>query len=341
MAEAVTFTSLRNQLARKQYAPIYFLHGEEGYYIDELMKLFETILPEEERDFNQYVMYAPQVEAQTVVETCRRYPMMADRQVVILKELQSARADYVDKFASYAAQPTSTTILVIASRGKEVKAADLFKKISAAGGVVFNSKKVRDYQLGPVIMELVKEKGLNIESKALAMLQEFVGTDLARVYNEVEKLTMVLGRGAMITPESIERNIGVSKDYNNFELVDALATKNAAKVYRIINYFKANPKNNPTVVTASTLFTYYSNLLIAAYSKDKSERGLMEALGFKWPVQLKPVTAGLRCYNAWQMIAAIDAIRRFDAASKGVGSRADSYDLLRNLAFTLLNTTGR
>lgn len=340
MAESVTFVALRNQLAARRYAPIYLLHGDEGYYIDELVKLFENILPPDERDFNQYIMYAPQVDASTVMEACQRYPMMSEFQVVILKEAQAVNANYLNSLAAYAVNPSRTTVFVIAARGKKVSAAELTKKIAASGGVVFESKKLSENQLGNAISEFVTEKGLSIEPKALSMLQDYVGSDLSRIYNEVDKLTIVLGRGAMITPESIERNIGVSKDYNNFELVAALARRDAVKAYKIVDYFRSNPKNNPTVLTGSLLFNYFSNLLIAAYSKDKSDRGLMEQLGFKWPGQLTDIKPGLRNYNAWQMIGAIDAIRRFDAQSKGIGSRYDSYDLLKQLTFTILNTTG-
>lgn len=346
MAEVVTFNSVRNQIASRRLSPIYLLHGEETYYIDELVKLFENVLPPSERDFNQYVLYAPQTEPATVMETCQRYPMMSDFQMVILKEAQAVSANYLNALAPYAANPNTTTVLVIAARGfnssgKDIACAELKKKIAASRGVVFESKKLNERMLGSAIVEFIKEKGLNIEPKALAMLQEFVGTDLSRIYNEVDKLTMILGKGAMVTPESIERNIGVSKDYNTFELVAALANKNAEKAFKIVDYFKKNPKNNPVQPIASLLFNYYSNLLIAAYSPDKTDAGLLNQLGFKWPRQLVDIKAGLRCYNAWQMIAAIDAIRRLDTGSKGQCSSFNSYDLLRDTIFTLLTTTGR
>lgn len=341
MADAVTFTALKNQIAARRFSPIYLLHGEEGFYIDELVKMFESALPAAERDFNQYIMYAPQVDPATVMDTCRRYPMMSDFQVVILKEAQAAGANFLNALAPYASQPNNKTILVIVARGASVSAAELKKKITASKGVIFESKKLKDKMLGNAISDFIKEKGLSVEPKALSMLQDYVGSDLSRIYNEVDKLTVALGPGAMITPESIERNIGVSKDYNTFELVAALARKDAGKAFKIVDYFKKNPKNNPVQPVASLLFNYYSNLLIAFYSKDKSERGLMAELGFKWPGQLIDINAGLRSYNAWQMIAAIDAVRKLDTQSKGVGSRYDAYDILEDTIFTLINTSGR
>ena len=346
MAEIVTFTSLKNQILSRKFAPIYLLHGEETFFIDELVKLFENVLPPSERDFNQYVLYAQQVEPATVMETCQRYPMMSDFQIVILKEAQAVNANYLNALVPYVSNPSLSTILVIAARGftnsgKDIACADLKKKITASRGVIFESKKLNERMLGSAIVEFIKGKGLNVEPKALSMLQDYVGSDLSRIYNEVDKLTMILGNGAMVTPESIERNIGVSKDYNTFELIAALASKDAGKAFKIIDYFKKNPKNNPVQPIASLLFNFYSNLLIAAYSKDKTDAGLLNQLGFKWPRQLVDIKAGLRCYNAWQMIAAIDAIRRLDAGSKGQGSSFNAYDLLRDTVFTLITTTGR
>lgn len=341
MAEAVTYTSLRNALAKRQLANVYLIHGEEGYYIDELAKVFENILPESERDFNQYILYAPQTEAATVAEVCQRYPMMAERQVVILKEAQAVPAAWFANLIPYVESPSATTLLVILGRGAAVKNTGLARSVAKGAGVVFESKKLKDSAVAATISEFIKARGLNIEPKALAMLQDYVGSDLSRIYNEVDKMTVALGPGAMITPQSIESNIGVSKDYNNFELISAVARRDALKIYKIIGYFRRNPKNNPTAISATLLFNYFSNLLVALYAPDKSDRGLMAELGFKWQGQLADVLPGLRNYKPWQIIKNISAIRRFDAQSKGIGSRADQYDLFEQLIFTILNNTPR
>ncbi len=340
-APAITFTSLRNQLRNKDYAPVYLLYGEEGYFIDQLVKEFEAIIPEGDRDFDLYTLYALETTETQVIQTCLRYPLMSSLQVVILKEAQAAQAGYLNKLIPYISAPSRSTIFVICYRKDDLKNKELTKAISAAGGIMFQSKKLNDRNVGPAISEFIKEKNLSIEPKALAMLRDFVGSDLSRIYNEVDKLTVSLGPGAMITPESIERNIGVSKEYNNFELIAAISHHDEAKARKIAAYFSRNPKNNPTVMTTTVVFNFFTNMLIAIYTPDKSDHGLCAALGFKSPYQLIDIRAGLRWYNAWHIIEIISAIRRFDAQSKGIDSRQDPYDLLGDLIFRIFHPIGR
>ncbi|MCC8176451.1 MAG: DNA polymerase III subunit delta [Bacteroidales bacterium] len=335
MAEAeITYPVLCSMLSKGQYAPLYLLHGEEGYYIDELVKRFEQIIPEGDRDFNLYVMYAPEVEPTQVIEACRRYPMMADRQVVILKEAQAVPATWLNALGSYAASPNPTTILVICSRGEKAKGKDLIGPLKKSGGVVFESKKMNN--VSGAVSQLVKSKGLTIDPKALTMLTDYIGSDLSKIYNEVDKLTGILGPGAMITPEAVERHIGVSKDYNNFELVAAIANRNAQKAFTIIRYFRSNPKNNNPIPTGAVLFNFFSNVLVGQYTADKSDRALAAAMGLKSTYALKDVMPAMRNYNAWQVIEIINDIRRFDAQCKGVGSRQDPFDLLHELIYKIL-----
>ena len=341
MADAVTYTALRNALARKQYSNVYFIHGEEGYYIDELAGLFETILPESERDFNQYTLYAPQTDAATVAEACQRYPMMAERQVVIVKEAQAVPVAWFNKLLPYLESPVATTLLVIIARGASVKSATLTKSRAKGRAVVFESIRLAPAVVTNTIREFIKERGLTIDDKALAMLQDYVGSDLSRIYNEIGKMTVALPVNAMITPESVERNIGVSKDYNNFELIAAIARRDVPRIYKIINYFRRDPKNHQPIVTTPLLFNFFANLLTALYAPDKSDRGLMAELGFKWPGQLTDIKPGLANYRPWQIIKNISAIRQFDAQSKGIGSRADQFDLFEILIFQLLNNPNR
>lgn len=341
MADAVTYTALRNALARKQYSNVYFIHGEEGYYIDELAGLFETILPESERDFNQYTLYAPQTDAATVSEACQRYPMMAERQVVIVKEAQAVPVAWFNKLLPYLESPVATTLLVIIARGASVKSATLTKSLAKGRAVVFESKRLAPAAVTNTIREFIKERGLTIDDKALAMLQDYVGSDLSRIYNEIGKMTVALPANAMITPESVERNIGVSKDYNNFELIAAIARRDVPRIYKIINYFRRDPKNHQPIVTTPLLFNFFANLLTALYAPDKSDRGLMAELGFKWPGQLTDIKPGVANYRPWQIIKNISAIRQFDAQSKGIGSRADQFDLFEILIFQILNNPNR
>ncbi|MBR5332457.1 MAG: DNA polymerase III subunit delta [Muribaculaceae bacterium] len=339
-APTVTFESLKAQLAKRQFAPIYLLHGEEGYYIDALVKIFEQILPPEERDFNMYTMYAPEVSADTVMDACRRYPMMSEYQVVILKEAQAINAATLNRLHLYASQPSPTTILVICCRGAVAKAKDLIAEIKKNNGVVFLSEKIKERNALTHINAYIKHKGMNAEQKSLEMLRDYIGTDLSRLYNEIDKLYLILGEKAMITPESIERNIGISKDYNNFELIDALAQKDALKAFNIIEYFRQNSKNNPTVLTVTTIFGYFSDLLTLYFAKDKSEANLMAMVGAKWDIQFVKFKHGMKNYNAYQVIEIISAIRDFDAKSKGVGSRQNEYDLLKDLIFHIISAPG-
>lgn len=201
----------------------------------------------------------------------------------------------------------------------------------------FESKKLKDSQIGPVIEEFVRGAGLSVDAKALAMLADHVGSDLSRLHNEVSKITVALPAGATVTPEAVERLIGVSKDFNNFELIDAVARRDTATAFRIAEYFRANPKNNPSILTGIALFGFFSKLLLCWYAPERTEKGMMEATGVRYPSALANYKNGMRSYSARQTINAISAIRRFDTRSKGIGSRANEYDLLRELLFAIFN----
>lgn len=337
-APAITFASIKQSLAKKQFAPVYLLHGEEAYYIDELARLFEQILPESERDFNLHILYAPETTADAVADTCTRFPMMSEHQVVIVKEAQNNKANVLNKLAYYAAAPSSTTILAICCRGEAVKAAALTAAIKKSGGVIFESPKVQERNLPGMISGMVKESGLNIEEKGVAMLAQYIGANLAKLNNEISKMATVLPAGATITPESIEQNIGISKDYNAFELVDALATKNAPKVLTIVEYFRKAKISSLAIVP--NIFNYFSNLLILHFTKDKSPGSLMAALGLKWQSQLKNYEVGARNYNAYKVIEIISALREFDTRCKGIGSRQPEYELFHDLMFRILTAPG-
>ncbi len=337
---AVTFDTICKQLALKKYAPVYLLHGEEGYYIDALLDKFERIVPEEEKAFNQYVLYAPETGMDNVIDICRRCPMMSDRQVVILKEAQAVNALILNKLHSYAEHPAPQTVLVIACRGAAAKGKDLIAAVRK-NGVIFESKKVRENGAEMLIAERLQKHRLTTDPKAVAMIREHVGTDLSRLFNEVDKLGSLLPPGAKVTPELVERHIGVSKDYNNFELTDAIAARDAARAFRIAEYFANNPKNNPVIVSAAMLFNFFSDLLICQFSPDKSDNALMEALQTKSSWSLKKFRLGMTKYNAWQTIEIIGALRDFDRKSKGNGSRSDAYDLFRELIFHIINAPGK
>ncbi len=337
-APTVTFDALKRSLANGDYRPVYLIHGKEGYYVDVLVKEFEKILPPEDREYGLTVVYAPQVEAAAVIDLCRQIPMMTERNVVIVKEAQAVKAAWIDKLARYAQSPTNSTILVVSGRGDTVSGKEFIKAVSA-NGVVYEAQQVKDWQIPALTEQYIKSKGLSADPKALEMLGEFIGTDLSRLYNEIDKLAEILGPRAMVTPEAVERNIGVSKEYNNFELVDALAAKDFAKVFRIAEYFEANQKQNPLVLTTPVIFNFFADLLGAYYAPDKSDRGIKEELGLRNDFALRRIKLGMSKYNAFQIIDILSAIRRFDSMSKGGASRQNPYLLFKELMYRILTTT--
>lgn len=338
---APTFEGIKKALAAKDYAPVYVLHGEEGYFIDELVKEFEKILPDEEKDFNQYVLYAPETEPAMVADICRRVPMMAERQVVILKECQSANANKLAKLQSYVTDPTPTTILVMCYRGAPMKGKELMAALKKGKAIIFESKKISDYNAPAHISSYIRQKGLSADQKAVGMLVDFIGTDLSRLYNEIDKLAQLLPPNAAITPEVIERNIGVSREYNSFELTDALCNRDAGKVFRILAYMRANPKALPTVMVVGSVFTFFSDLLIAYYCADRSDAGLTAELGLKSRYALGRLLKGMSAYNPYQLVEIIGAIRDFDVKSKGVESRQNEHMLFHDLMFHILTAQGK
>ncbi|MCM1449732.1 MAG: DNA polymerase III subunit delta [Clostridiales bacterium] len=339
--DTTTFASFKTQLTKGTPAPVYLIHGEEGYYIDALLKIAEGIIPEADRDFDLSIIYAPQVEVDDVIDACHRYPMMSPRQVVIVKEVQSQGTGFLKNLKDYMAAPAPTTILFLAYRGESVKGAEILNAVKKGGGVAFESKKLRDSALAATIQEFIKSRGLSVDPKALSMLSDFVGSDLSRLYNEINKLTVTLGPGAMVTPEAVERNIGMSKEFNNFELVSAIANRDIAKALRIVDYFQKNPKKNPVQMLTPLLFTFFSNLLIAHYSPDKSERGLLGALGLKWPGQLREINQGVVNYRPAQVVEILSLLRSFDGMSKGNGSRMDAHELLQATVYRIMTTPGK
>lgn len=334
------YEQIRRQIAGRSFAPLYFLHGEEGFYIDELLRQFEASVSEEDRSFDYYVLYASDTTPEKVVSLCHNYPVMAKRLVVIVKEAQNWKDAEFDRLVPYLEHPVDSTLLVIASRGRTIKSKKFENALLAARAEIMESQPVKEKNLLNVVAQIIRGKGLNIEEKGLIMLCDYVGTDLSRIYNQIEKLTIALEPGAMITPEVIERHIGISKDYNMFELTDAVSVRDAGRAARIIEYFRANPKANPAVPVPATLFNHFSNLLIYHFARDKSPAALMGALGLKWQSQLSRIERGARYYNARQVIEIISALREADRNLKGMGSRQDPYDILRGLMFFIMNAQG-
>ncbi|WP_299113719.1 DNA polymerase III subunit delta [uncultured Winogradskyella sp.] len=317
--------------------PIYFLMGEEAYYIDKISGFIEdNVLDEAEKGFNQMVLYGRDVSIDDIVSNAKRYPMMAERQVVIVKEAQDLSRT-IEKLAQYAENPQPTTVLVINYKYKKLdKRKALYKAINKNGGVVFESKKLYDNQVPDWIRRVLKGQGYDISPKAAQMLVEFLGTDLSKVNNELDKLKIVLPKGTQITPDHIEENIGISKDYNNFELRKAVGERNIVKAHKIAKYFADNPKDNPMVVTVSLLFSFFSQLLHLHGMHDKNPRSVASALRVN-PYFVNEYLTAARNYPMKKVSAIIALLREFDVKGKGVGSNAvPQGELLKELLVRIL-----
>ena len=317
--------------------PIYFLMGEEPYYIDKLTEFIEqNVLEEHERDFNQSILYGRDVTMEDVIGTAKRFPMMADRQVVVVREAQELSRT-IDKLEAYAENPQPTTVLVFAYKYKTLDKRKKITKLLDKVGVVFESKKLYDNQVGDWIKRVLSGQGYSIDNKAVAMLVEFLGTDLSKINNELEKLKIILPKGHTFTPNDIEENIGFSKDFNNFELRKAIGEKNQLKAYQIIDYFAQNPKDNPLVVTTGLVFGFFSQLLQYHGLKDKSQANAAKVLKVN-PYFVKDYEVAFRNYPMKKVSAIVAALRTLDVKSKGVGAASTSqHDLLKELLITIFN----
>lgn len=341
--ESVTYIGLMTEISRKQFRPIYVLEGEEAYYIDSLTdKIIDAALDEDEKDFNLTVSYGIDADIRQVISACKRYPVMAQCQVVVLREAQNVRdskENGLELFKFYAQNPLKSTILIICNKGGNIKAPEFLKQLKASEtGVVFESKKENERSIMDVINKYVASRGCKIDDKSTSMLRDFVGTDVARLFGEVDKLCILVGATKAITPELIEQNIGISKDYNIFELEDAIFTRNREKAFKIIDYFEKNPKNNPVQAVTPFLFNAFANILMVRTAKTGSPDEIMERIGTKSSWRAQKFSAAASRYSTLACVNNIDAIRRFDAQSKGVGSRQNGYDLLRSLMFFILNS---
>ncbi len=330
--------AILQDIREKRFKPVYLLMGEESYYIDLICDaIVANALNETERDFNQTILYGADVDDfALVVNAAKRFPMMAERQLIVVKEAQNIKG--IDNLSYYLQKPLMSTILVICYKNGILKNKKIIAGIESIG-VVYESKKLYDNQLPAFINNYVTAKKLSIDPKAASMMADFVGNDLSRLSGELDKLAISLPEGSLrITPESVERNVGISKDFNNYELLNAIISKNVSKAARIVQYFEQNPKNNPLIVTISVLFNFFSNLMLCYFSADKSESGLMKELNLRNAFQTRDYSAAMRSYNAFKCIDIIALLRQYDARSKGIGAGASSNDgdLLKELVFKIL-----
>ena len=317
--------------------PIYFLMGEEPYYVDRISDFIaENILSEDERGFNQMVIYGRDSNIEDIVSNAKRYPMMAERQVVIVKEAQDL-ARTIEKLVDYAENPQPTTVLVVCYKYKKIDKRKKLHKAISKTGVIFEGKRMYENQVGDWIIKTLKGRGYGISPKAAQMLVEFLGTDLGKIDNELQKLQLICPEGTTINPEIIEENIGISKDFNNFELRSAVGEKDSLKAHRIINYFAQNPKDNPMVVTISLLFSFFSQILQYHGLKDKSKMAVAKQLKVN-PYFVSDYVTAARNYPMKKVSHAISLLHETDVKSKGVGaSNVSQGDLLKELLVKIMN----
>ncbi|TJZ51728.1 DNA polymerase III subunit delta [Sphingobacterium olei] len=331
-----TLSDIKNRI----YKPVYLLHGEEAYYIDLISDMLEnSVLNEAQKGFDQTILYGKDTDFSTIVNASKRYPMMSDYQLILVKEAQALKWKSDDElFAKYIENPTPSTILVIAYKyGKFDKRTKLYKAIDKRG-VVLESAKLYDDKVAPWIVDQLQQEGWRIHPQAAALMAEYLGTDLSKIANELEKLMLNVPKDSEISSADIERNIGISKDFNVFELNGALGKRDSLKAIQIVDYFAANPKSNPFVVVMGSLAGYFTKILKYHYLQDKSSQTVAKALGVH-PFFTKEYDVAARNFNKRKTFDIINTLREYDLKSKGLntGPNTTTADLMREMVFKILN----
>jgi DNA polymerase-3 subunit delta len=334
---AFTYEEIISDLKNRIFKPVYFLAGEEPYYIDLITDYIQDkVLPESEKAFNQIVIYGDDTNISAIIDTARRFPMMSSHQVLIIKEAQSLKK--IEDLVIYLEKPLLSTILVFSYKYKTIDKRTKLFKVLESHGVYFESARIRDYLIPPWIERYLMLKGIKTDPSASAMLTEYLGTDLHKIVNELDKLIITLPVGKpVITTEIIEKNIGISKDYNNFELQKAIGDKNILKANMIVHYFADNPKDNPIMLSIASLFGFFSKLLTFHYLTDKSKNNVAAVLKVN-PFFVKDYESAASKYNVNKTVQIISLLRTFDLKSKGFcDPGTEPGDLLKELVFRILH----
>jgi len=334
---AVTHEEIISDLKNRIFKPVYFLAGEEPYYIDLITDYIQDkVLPEDEKAFNQIVLYADDTNIAAIIDTARRFPMMASHQVLIIREAQTLKK--LDDLAIYLEKPLLSTILVFSYKYKTLDKRTKLYKILDTHGVYFESPRIRDYLIPAWIERYLMIKGIKTDPSASALLTEYLGTDLHKIVNELEKLIITLPAGKpFITTALIEKNIGISKDYNNFELQKAIGEKNILKANMIVHYFADNPKDNPITLSIASLFSFFSKLLTFHYLTDKSRNNAAAVLKVN-PFFIKEYENSALRYDVSKTVQIISLLRTYDMKSKGYGDPGtEQGELLKELVFRILH----
>lgn len=330
------YKAIIREITQKKFEKIYFLHGEEPYFIDEITNaIIENAMDESERDFNQTIVYGKECDAGTIIADAKSYPMMGERRLVVIKEAQEFKE--IDLLESYFNHPVETTIFVVCYKHKKFDTRKKLIKTAASNGLVFLSDKVRDYKLVDWISTYAKSTGYQITPKAAMLLAEFLGTDLSRIANELEKLSILVEKGTTINEVHIEENIGISKDYNLFELQNAFAERDYLKASKIVHYFEKNPKMGPIIPIISNLFRYHTQLMRIHFMKDKSRETIASSLGIN-PYIVTQYTNAAKIYNPKKLAANIEILQEYDLKSKGVNYVSpDGGELMKEMIYRLMN----
>jgi len=334
----LSFHEIKGNIQQKKFMPVYLFQGEEPYFIDQLTEmLINQVLDESERDFNQTIVYGMETDVATIISACRRYPMMSERQLVIVKEAQGLKN--IDELIHYVKNPLLSTVLVLNYKHGKLDGRKKLGVEIAKIGISFESKKVYENQIPAFISSYLQDKQITIDLKASQLLTDYLGNNLSKLTNEIDKLCIGLSADQRrITAETIENNIGISKDFNNFELQKAIAERNVLKANRIALYFKQNPKNNPLVVTLTVLFNFFTNLMICQYQADQSQANLKNVLGFRFDLQITDYMTALRNYKPMKTMNNISLLREYDAKGKGVGnSSTPDGELFIELLYKLMH----
>lgn len=329
--------TILNDLKNKVYHPIYFLSGEEAYYIDLIADYIEqNVLDANEKEFNQTILYGKDTDMITVVSEAKRYPMMANHNVVIVKEAQHLEKQ-LDLLEQYLEQPTPSTILVFCYKYKTLDGRKGVTKKIKKEAVVLESKKLYDDKIPDWITNYLKAKDYSITPKACLLMANFLGTNLSKIVNEIEKLIINIPVGTTITPEHVEQNVGISKDFNTFELTKSVGTLDVFKANQIVNFFAKNEKEHPLVMVISLLYGFFTNILTYHYTTDKSRNNIAAQLKIN-PFFVSEYTLAAKNYPIKKAVKIIEYLREYDLKSKGVNSvSASDGELMKELVFKIMH----
>jgi len=330
------FKELLNSLKRGEYKPVYFLMGDEQFFIDKISEYIEkNVLKEEEKAFNQVIFYGNEITIYDVITQARRYPLMSKYQVIIVKEAQDIKN--IDELQIYVENPQLSTILVVNYKYNKLDKRKKLYQLLNKKNYLFEFNKLYENQIPEWINDYLSEKGYAIDVKSAMLLTDFIGNDLSKIANELEKLIIALGNEKRITTTHIEKFIGISREYNNFELIGAIATKDFAKATKIALYFSKNPKSNPFILTLISLFSFFSKVLLFHSLKDKGRSNVANELKIN-PYFVDQYATAAKNFSPSKIKKIIALLREYDLKSKGINNvSTDDGDLLKELLYKIMN----